>query len=146
MNVNTTMGNTQPSFKAILRKNEHLDDFARDMNSSVYKDFTKVLDKLDKVSPGDVLEIHKNTDDSKLLGYGYYLRNIDKKDSDVFLTGGATLGSILVKKLENVVKPKTEETNKLLKEPVTKDNRNLFEKIGDFFKGSDFDDPTEYPR
>ena len=51
----------------------------------------------------------------------------------------------LMKVLKNVVTPKTKETEMLLTEPATKDQRSFGEKLSDFFSSGQGDsDPTAY--
>ena len=152
INVNPNVANT--NFGAKIKQNEAYNKFTDNMGANQKKDFDKLLGKLEKVSKGDVLEIYetkkpkKNPNDNDYSTF--FIRNTKKDGSDIKLDSGYRYGNNvvpdkLVNVIKNVLKPHTQETETLLTEPVTKDSRNLFQKIGDFFStdGCD-DDPTAY--
>lgn len=67
------------------------------------------------------------------------------QDRGMHRYGNNVVPDKLVKVIKNVLKPHTQETETLLTEPVTKDSRNVFKKIGDFFSTDGCDeDPTAY--
>ena len=144
MNINPTMG-VQPNFQAKLRQNDTLKTFVDGMSNSEYKTYKKTLDKLEKISPSDVLEVYKKENAGG--GNTYFMRNLNKAGSDTEIN--SSLGIFADTKaflniLKNVVMPKTKETDMLLTEPATKDQRSFGEKLGDFFSKGDENDPTCY--
>ena len=155
MNISANPSVANPNFGAKIKQNEAFNKFTENMGENQKKDFDKLLGKLNEVSKGDVLEIYetkapkKNPKDTDYSTF--FIRNTKKEGSDIKLDSGYRYRSNsaspdkLVKVIKNVLKPHTEETETLLTEPVTKDNRNVFQKIGDFFSAGDSDeDPTAY--
>ena len=153
MNINPTVG-AQPSFQAKLKENDTLKKFVDNMGKGQYADFQKTLGKMENVSKGDTLELYekaepkKNPKDNQWVDF--YIRNPKKEGSDVKIHGGYQYGNMalpdkLMKVLKNVVTPKTNETEMLLTEPATKDQRSFGEKLSDFFSSDQGDsDPTAY--
>lgn len=154
MNISVNPSVANPNFGAKIKQNAAYNKMVDSMYNGQRKTFYKLLDKLDKVSTDDVLEIREKKEpkkDPKSTDYTtFYIRNPKKKGSDIELDSGYRYGDYvspdkLVKVIENTLKPYTKETEKLLTEPVRKDSRNIFQKIGDFFSAGDNDeDPTAY--
>ena len=146
MNINPTMG-VQPNFQAKLRQNDTLKTFVDGMSNSEYKTYKKTLSKLENVSPSDTLELYKKDNEEGCPGVTYYMRNLNKAGSDTMIN--STLGIFADTKeflniLKKVVMPNTKETETMLTEPATKDQRSFGEKLGDFFSKGDDNDPTCY--
>ena len=154
MNINANLNVANPNFGAKIKQNEAYNKFIDNMCVNQKKDFDKLMGKLNEVSKGDVLEIYekkepkKNPKDNDYSTF--FIRNPKKDGSDIKLDAGYRYGNNviadrLVKVVKNVLTPNTKETKALLTEPVTKDTRNIFQKIGDFFSVVDGDDdPTAY--
>lgn len=154
MNINANLNVANPNFGAKIKQNEAYNKFIDNMCVNQKKDFDKLMGKLNEVSKGDVLEIYekkepkKNPKDNDYSTF--FIRNPKKDGSDIKLDAGYRYGNNviadrLVKVVKNVLTPNTKETKALLTEPVTKDTRNIFQKIGDFFSAGDSDDdPTAY--
>ena len=145
MNISVNPSVANPNFGAKVRKNNTLNTFVDGMSNSEYKTYQKTLNKLENLSPSDVLEVYSK--DNSAGGKAYFIRNIDKPDSETKIN--TSLGDFADVKeflniLKNVVTPKTKETDKLLKEPATKDQRSFGEKLSDFFSKGDDNDVTAY--
>lgn len=146
--MNITSNVAQPSFKATLKQNKTLRLYENDMNEQNWKDYNNVLKKLEKVSPGDVLELYSKDDPNNPYAAPYteyFIRNPKKKHSDIKIYGGYNCKKrvhpkYLIKTLSNIVTPNTRESSKLLTEPATKDQRTVGEKLSDFFFGSGDDE------
>ena len=155
MNISVNPSVANPNFGAKIKQNDAFNKFTENMGANQKKDFDKLLGKLNEVSKGDVLEIYetkapkKNPKDTDYSTF--FIRNTKKEGSDIKLDSGyryrsnAVSPDKLVKVIKNVLKPHTQETETLLTEPVTKDSRNVFQKIGDFFSTDGCEeDPTAY--
>lgn len=146
--MNVTSNVAQPSFKATLKKNETLKLYEKDMNKQNWEDYNKVLRKLGKVSPGDVLELYSKDDPNNPYEAPYteyFIHNPKKKDSDIKIYGGYNCKKrvhpkYLIKTLSNIVTPRSKESSKILTKPATVDQRSVGERLSDFFFGSSDDD------
>lgn len=151
--MNITSNVAQPNFKATLKQNKTLKLYEKDMNKQNWEDYNKVLKKLEKVSPGDVLELYSKDDPNNPYAAPYteyFIRNPKKKNSDIKIYGGynckkSVLPEYLIKTLSKIVTPDTKETSKVLTKPATEDQRSVGERLSDFFFGnSDDDDRMEF--
>ncbi len=140
MNINPTVG-AQPSFQAKFKDNEDFRKYVKSVNrEGKYENYSMYMKRLEKISQGDVLEIYHKDSPSRVnegsVDRTYFVRNPKKKNSDIRLESGwkeySPVGGCLVDFLEKVTRPKTYETNTILTEPATKDQRTLTEKFRDW--------------